>query len=123
MEPSSIFNHPLPFQNLKIQLLKAKTIDEISSICQQNQDKFDLKNQNNPDYDFLKCLIILVKSFQFGDEKFKISYRKSSSMGSQPEVCVLPIYAGHASKFPAACKATPLNHQPPSAEQLVSGAN
>ena len=30
-------------------------------------------------------------------------------MASQPEVCVLPIYAGHASKFPAACKSTPLN--------------
>merc|ERR1712048_1162526 len=73
MEPSSIFNHPLPFQTLKIQLLKAKTIDEISKIYQQNQEKFDLKNQNNPDYDFLKCLIILVKSFRFDSEKFKIS--------------------------------------------------
>ena len=29
-------------------------------------------------------------------------------MDSRPEVCVLPIYAGHASKFPAACKATRL---------------
>lgn len=27
---------------------------------------------------------------------------------SQLDVCVLPIYAGHASLFPAACKATPL---------------
>ena len=33
---------------------------------------------------------------------------KADLMGSQPKVCVLPIYAGHASKFPSACTATPL---------------
>ena len=28
---------------------------------------------------------------------------------AQVDVCVLPIYAGHAPLFPAACKATPLS--------------